>query len=73
MDTANGMGHFGYIGCTTQMLINIYSDYNDTLTSITTWVTRPDTIKSKADANIYFNWPSDTLYSEKRVRYIYSI
>jgi len=72
VDTTGGIANFGYIGCATQMEVNVYLDINDTLTYVSTWWTKTDTIRSKADAEIYFYWPNDTLYSEKRMGYTYT-
>jgi hypothetical protein len=72
VDTTGGIGHFGYIGCATQMEVNVYYDINDTLTYVSTWWTKTDTIRSKADAEIYFFWPNDTLYCEKVMGYTYT-
>lgn len=63
----------GYIGCTTQMEINVYQDINDTLGYISTWVTRKETIRSKTDAEIFFYWPTDTLFSHKKLGIYYDL
>lgn len=71
IDTTGGIGSFGYIGCETQMQVNVYLDINDTLTYVSTWHTKTDIINCKADADIFFFWPNDTLYAEKILNHTY--
>jgi hypothetical protein len=70
VDTTKGYGNFGYIGCATQISIDVYYKLNDSMIYASGWRTKTDTIRSKADAKVFFYWPNDTLYCDKIIGYI---
>ena len=77
IDTTGGYSYFSYIGCTTQMLVNVYFDLNDSIVYCSSWSTNIETIRQKSDSEVFFYWPMDTLkcvkvkgYTYKRYKYI---
>lgn len=69
VDTTSSTKSFGYVGCTQQMEVNLHYDINDSITYVSTWITKQDTIRIKQDALICFHWPSDTSKAKKTEGY----
>jgi hypothetical protein len=69
VDTSSATKSWGYIGCKTQLEINVIEQRPGSILYVSTWLTKQDSIKTKADAQLYFVWPKDTLIAKKTAGY----
>jgi hypothetical protein len=69
IDTSSANKSLGYIGCQTQMEVNVIEQRTASLLYVSTWVTKRDSIRAKSDAQLYFVWPEDTLTATKTAGY----
>ena len=59
----------GYVGCKTQLEINVIEQRPGSVLYVSTWLTKQDSIKTKSDAQLYFVWPKDTLTAKRIAGY----
>lgn len=69
IDTSSIAKSLGYIGCKTQLEVNVIEQRPGSVLYVSTWLTKQDTIKIKSDAQLYFVWPKDTLTAKKTAGY----
>ena len=69
IDTSSLTKSWGYIGCKTQLEVNVIEQRAGSLLYVSTWLTKQDSIKTKSDAHLYFVWPRDTLRAKKTAGY----
>ena len=69
IDTSSTAKSFGYIGCKTQLEVNVLEQRASAGLYVSTWVTNQNLIKTKSDAQLYFVWPTDTLTAKKTAGY----
>lgn len=69
VDTSSVTKSWGYVGCKTQLEVNVIEQRPGSVLYVSTWLTKQDSIKSKSDAQLYFVWPKDTLTAKKTAGY----
>lgn len=69
VDTSSITKSWGYVGCKTQLEVNVIEQRPGSVLYVSTWLTKRDSIKSKSDAQLYFVWPKDTLTAKKTAGY----
>lgn len=69
IDTSSSTKSFGYVGCKTQMEVNVIEQRTGSVLYVSTWITSQDLIKTKSDAQLHFVWPKDTLTAKKTAGY----
>ena len=69
IDTSSVTRSMGYVGCKTQLEVNVIEQHTSSLLYVSTWLTDQDSIKTKSDAQLYFVWPKDTLTAKKTAGY----
>ncbi len=65
VDTSSVTKSWGYVGCQTQLELNVMERRPGSMLYISTWQTDRGEIQSEADAQVFFTWPGDTVRATK--------